>query len=95
MPTHYKPKKINNITAKDSKIAVIGKVVETRKNSFILDDDTGKIEVFSDEAIEKDKLVRVFCSVIEEKVKTDIVQSLEGLDLNLFKKCEELYNKVL
>lgn len=95
MPIHYKPKKINSITAKDSRIAIIGRVVGMGKNSFILDDDTGRVEIFSDKVVEKDKVVRVFCSVIEEKLKADVVQPLEGLDLNLFKKCEELYNKVL
>jgi hypothetical protein len=95
MQLHYKPKKVSEIRPKDSRIALIGKVFKTGGNSFVLDDNTGKVEIVSDMVVERNKMIRVFCSLVEEKLKADIIQSLEGLDLNLFKKTEELYNKVL
>jgi len=90
---HYKPRKISEISKTDSKIAIVGMVSSSDENSFILEDDSGKVEVFSEEEMEKDKTVRVFCSLVEGKLKADIIQDLKGLDLNLFKKVEELYRR--
>jgi hypothetical protein len=93
MPDYYLPKKISSITASDSKVAIIGNVSEVSGNSFILDDGTGKIEIASDQAVENGELIRVFCSSVDGKLKADVIQSLKGFDLNLFKKIEELYSK--
>jgi len=90
---HYRPKKIAKISKTDSHIALIGKVIETKENSFTLSDDTGKLEIETDQLVKKGKLIRVFCSIIDEKPQADIIQDLTGLDLNLYKKVEELYNK--
>jgi hypothetical protein len=93
MVEHYLPRKISSISKTDSKIALIGKIAENGENSFILEDDSGRAEIFCEEETKQGELVRVFCSVIEGKLKADIVQSLKGLDLNLFKKVEELYKR--
>lgn len=92
---HYKPKKISEINPKtDQKIALIGKIVEiTPNNSFILDDETAKAEIFFDKDVELDQTIRVFCSIEDNYLKADIVQSINGFDLDLFKKVEELYRK--
>ena len=90
---NYKPKRISQVTKEDSRVSVIGKVVELGNNSFVLEDETNKTEVFSDIPVEKDKLVRVYCSVIEGQLKVDVIQDLTGFDLSLFKKVEDLYNK--
>jgi len=95
MSTHYKPKKISQITNKDLKVVLIGKVSKTAPVSFVLDDDSGKIEIFSDKEMAKDTIIRVFCSITNQKLKADIIQILDGLDMNLFKNMEALYNKVL
>lgn len=93
MPTyHYVQKQISEVTSKDSRVSLIGNVAATGEKSFVMDDGTGKIEIVSDARIERNKLVRAFCSVVDEKLKADIVQDVEGLDLNLFKKVKELYN---
>jgi len=91
---NYKPKGISQVTKEDSRVAVIGKVLEiVGNNSFVLQDETAAAEVFSDIPVEKNKLVRIYCSVIEGQLKADVIQDLTGFDLNLFKKVEELYNK--
>ncbi len=93
MPSfHYVQKQISEVSSKDSRVSIIGNVAAVGENSFVLDDGTGKIEILSDAQVEKTKLVRVFCSVVEEKLKADIVQNMEGLDVNLFKKLNSLYN---
>ncbi len=89
---HYKPRRISEIDWKrDSRIALIGKVLDQLENSFILDDETGRIEVFFEGELEKNKVIRAFCSIVESQLKADIVQSLEGFNLELFRKIEEMY----
>ena len=90
---NYKPKKISEVTRDDARVSVIGKVVEVGSNSFMLQDESNTTEVFSDIPAEKDKFVRVYCSVIEGQLKADVIQDLTGFDFGLFKKVEELYNK--
>jgi len=87
---HYIPKKISQLTDKDSRISLIGSITQSKENSFILDDGTARTEISFEGKLES-KLVRAFCSIMDEKLKADIVQPLEGLDLNLFKKVNELY----
>ncbi|MBI2546868.1 MAG: hypothetical protein HYW23_00275 [Candidatus Aenigmarchaeota archaeon] len=93
MPTyHYIPKRISEIKASDIKVSILGVVSDVYKNSFVLSDDTGKIEIACENDAEKGRVVRVFCSVADEKLKADFVQNMEGLDLDLFKKINSLYN---
>ena len=89
---HYTQKQISEVSPTDSRVSIMGSVVNAGDNSFILDDGTGKIEVSSEIPVGRNKLFRVFCSVIDEKLKADVVQDVEGLDVELFKKVKELYN---
>ena len=94
MPTsHYIPKQVSEVSPTDSRVSIIGNVATAGENSFVLDDGTGKIEIISDMPVERNKLVRVFCSVVDEKLKADIMQDMEGFDVNLFKKVKGLYNR--
>jgi hypothetical protein len=89
---NYKPKKISELNLKtDKKVSLFGKVVELKGNSFVLSDGSGNIEIFSDLPIESMRLVRVFCSVVENQLRADTVQSLNGFDADLFNRIEELY----
>lgn len=92
---HYKPKKVSEIRENDSRIAIIGKIVEIKENSFVFSDGSGEIEIFFGESknVEKDKLIRVFCSRDGGILKADIIQDLKGFDLNLYKKIKELYRR--
>jgi hypothetical protein len=91
---HYKPKKISSIRENDFRVAIIGKVIEVKEKSFVVSDGSGELEVFSAKQVEKGSIVRVFCSREEDKLKADVVQNLNGLDLNLYNKIKELYSKV-
>jgi len=89
---HYKPKKISELNLKTEKrVSLLGKVVELRANSFVLSDKSGSVEIFSELPVESNRLVRVFCSVAENQLKADLVQSLNGFDADLFNRIEELY----
>ena len=97
----YIPRKVSEIEQNDTRIAVTGRIAEGSRDSFVLDDSSGKIEVFLqvegtdrlDAKVGKDDLVRVFCTVIGAQLKADAVQNLNGLDAEQLKKIEELYNK--
>ncbi len=92
MQQYYRPKEISKVDSKGSRVCLVGRIISSDENSFVLDDGTGKIEVISQGSFGKGKLVRVFCSVDDEKLKADIVQDVEGLDLSLFKKINTLYS---
>jgi hypothetical protein len=91
---HYRPKKVSEINVKaDSRVSTLGKVTELGEKSFFLDDGSGKIEIISEAAVEPNKLVRAFCSVVDSQLKADVVQSLNNFDLDLFNRIKELYSR--
>jgi uncharacterized protein YdeI (BOF family) len=101
---HYVKKNIPGINPEvDLKIKVIGFVVDKKENTFVIDDGNGKIKIFVDEAsllenININQLIRVFGSTLPTEdgfeIKADAIQDLSNLNINLYKKIEELYNKV-
>jgi len=93
-PQRYVPKKISEVKPTDSRVAVMGNIDLTNDNAFMIEDDSGKAEVFSENPVQAGQLVRVFCSVVDGRLKADAIQSLNGLDLNLYQKVQELYRKV-
>lgn len=72
----------------------MGTVVLAGENVFELEDSSGKIEIFSESPANVGDLVRAFCTIVDGRLKADAVQSLNGLDLNLYQKVQELYRKV-
>ena len=91
---HYKPKKISEIDLKsDSRISLVGNIVSSDENGFVLEDKSGKTNILSDMKAEPKKTVRVFCSVAENQLKADVIQNLNGFDTDLFNRVEELYRK--
>ncbi len=100
--THYVKRKVSDINPElDSRVKVLGFVVDKKDDTIVIDDGSGKIRAFVDtpviERIGINQLVRVFGSVLPIEngfeIKADIVQDLSGLDINLYKKVDELYNK--
>lgn len=102
LPERYIPKKISQINKNDKKVSIIGKVVEMKadSDSFIIEDDIGKIEVFFEkensegrDKIGSGKTIRAFCTLVGEQLKLDITQDMTGADLNLLKTVDDLYSK--
>jgi hypothetical protein len=101
---HYENRKIPEINPDvDSKVKILGFVVDKKDDTMILDDGSGKIKVFVDmsglmEKIKINQLVRVFGSTLPTEdgfeIKSDAIQDLSNLNINLYKKVQELYNKV-
>ena len=93
MIERYIRRKISNLRG-DSRVTLIGKVIEVKDNSFILDDGSGKIEIFWDGEVEKGSCIRVFCSKVNDEFKADIVQKMDEKEFYLFEKFNELYKRV-
>ena len=98
----YVKKAIDNINPEvDYKVKIVGLVVDKTDSSIVVDDGKSKARVFLDpEWMEKvgiHQLIAVFGSTIPSdegvELKADAVQDLTGLNLNLYKKVEELYKK--
>ena len=101
---HYVKKKIEEINPEvDLKVKILGFVVDKKDDTIILDDGSKKVKVFVDnparvEKMNINQLIRVFGSTLPTEdgfeVKADAVQDLSNLNINLYKKVEELYNKM-
>jgi hypothetical protein len=101
---HYVKKKIEEINPEtDLKVKIMGFVVDKKDDTIILDDGSKKVKVFVDdpsivERMNINQLIRVFGSTLPTdegfEIKADATQDLSNLNINLFKKVEELYNKM-
>jgi len=101
---HYVKRKIPEINPEiDLKVKILGFVVDKKENTLMVDDGSGKVSVFVDEAslldnVNINQLIRVFGSTLPTEdgfeIKVDAIQDLSNLNINLYKKVEELYNKV-
>jgi len=100
---HYTEKRIIDLDEMDSKVRIMGFLVDKKENTIVLDDGSGKIKIFTDATNVIDNLninqfIRIFGSIIpvenDIEIRADIVQDLSGLNIDLFKKTKELYNKL-
>jgi len=101
---HYAKRKIAEINPEtDLKVKIMGIVVDKKDDTMVIDDGDGKVRIFVDtpsmiEKININQLVRVFGSTLPTdegfEIKTDAIQDLSNLNINLYKRVEELYNKL-
>ncbi|MCD6403063.1 MAG: hypothetical protein J7K98_01900 [Candidatus Aenigmarchaeota archaeon] len=98
----YVPKKISEIDPEnDTRVRVTGTVIDVTDDSIFIDDGTGTVRVSIQgnlpEFVKNGLLIRVFGIVYQTsegfEILANIIQNLDGLDLNLFKKVKELYNR--
>ena len=80
----------------DVRIRLIGTVIDIGPNSIVLDDGSGKIEVYFEEIpkVRQGQLVRVITRILPlidgYECKGEILQSLDGFNLKLYKKARDL-----
>lgn len=101
---YYPKKKISEINPEtDFRVKIIGFVVDKKDDTIVLDDGSGKVRVFIDIPEMRDKIsihqfLAVFGSIIPSsntfEIKANVVQDLTGLDINLYKRVDELYRKL-
>lgn len=96
-----KEKKISEISVEDTRVNVIGTVVDSKENILAIDDGTGKIDVSFEEKpdIETGKMVRVIGRVISMEggmeLQGEISQDFSGVDLDLWKNASSLWEDSL
>jgi len=94
LPSHEK--RISEIGKDDSRVRVMGTVIDKKDNLIVLDDGTGKINVVFDEPVsaEVSRSVRVFGRVmpLQEgfEIQGEILQDMSGVDTELYRKVSDL-----
>ncbi|MBD3155106.1 MAG: hypothetical protein GF368_00435 [Candidatus Aenigmarchaeota archaeon] len=101
---HYYNRKIEEINPEnDFKVKVMGFLVDKKDETMIIDDGSGKIQVFVDlpnitESVNLNQLVKVFGTIMPTdegfEIKAGIVQDLSDLNVKLYKKVNKLYEKM-
>ena len=93
-------KHISDITIdEDVRVRILGTVLEASEASLLIDDGSGKAEVtFDDEnslnGVSKGHIIRVVARVLPlidgYVLKGECVQTLEGFDINLYKRAKQI-----
>jgi hypothetical protein len=80
----------------DVRIRLIGTIIDVGPSSIVLDDGSGKIEVYFEEVpkVRQGQLVRVVTRILPlidgYECKGEILQNLDGFNLKLYKKARDL-----
>lgn len=94
-------KSIKEIDAdKDVRVRILGTVIGYGQSSLILDDGTGNIEVVFEERpsyVNQGQIIRVIARIIPLtegfECRGEIVQLLDGIDINLYKQSKLIIGK--
>ena len=90
---YFKEKYIKSINSEDINVALSGVVINKEDNSFVLDDGTSQILVYSNIELNGD-FVRVFGKINYNgggpQLQAFIVQDLSKVDKFLYKKVKDL-----
>lgn len=80
----------------DVRVRLIGTVIDSGPNSIVLDDGSGKIEIYFDEQpnVVNGQLIRVIARILPlidgYECRGEIIQNLDNFDLELYKKAKEI-----
>ena len=83
----------------DSRVSILGTIIDRKENIIAVDDGSGKAEVFFEEMPDtsKMKLVRVIGRIVPMEngfeIRGEILQDMSGLDMKLFEKVKKLEAK--
>src|SRR3989338_3461465 len=102
--TNYPRRRIIEIDPSvDYKVKIIGVVVDKKQDAIMVDDGSGRVKIFVDfpilvEKLDVNQLVAVFGSTLPLEngfdIRAEVIQSLNGLDINIYKKVDDLYKKL-
>ena len=80
----------------DVRVRLIGTVIDTTPNSIVIDDGTGKIEVYFGEElnVKQGQMVRVVTRILPQidgfECRGEAIQTLDSFNLKLYKKAREI-----
>jgi hypothetical protein len=90
-------KKISDIQPEsDVRVRLLGTVIDSSLNSVVLDDGSGKIEVYFEEQpkVRQGQLVRIVARILPLidgfECKGELIQNLDGFNLDLYKRVKEI-----
>lgn len=83
----------------DVRLRLMGTVIDSGPNSVVIDDGTGKVEVFFEKnpAVRAGQMVRIVTRILPLidgfECRGEAVQNLDGFDTDLYKKAKEIANR--
>jgi hypothetical protein len=89
-------KRVSELKNGDMRVSLIGTVIDKQENRIVLDDGTGKVNINFEVAppVSINQFVRVFGRVIQAgddiEIDGEIIQDMEKLDKDLYKKVNSL-----
>jgi uncharacterized protein YdeI (BOF family) len=88
-------KRIEDISD-ELRVSVVGTVVKTSENQFILDDGTGHLTVMCEPSLTVKELdmVRVIGKIYGDTLEAEIIQDMKDLNMQLYVKMYELRKKI-
>jgi len=90
-------KKIDEIQPEtDVRVRLIGIVIDASPNSVVIDDGSGKIEIFfeNEPIVRQGQLIRVITRILPLidgfECRGEAIQTLDGFNIDLYKKAKEI-----
>jgi len=80
----------------DVRVRITGTVIDLGPNSVVVDDGSGKLEVYFEEQpkVRNGQLIRIIARILPLidgfECKGEVVQTLDGFNLELYKKVKEI-----
>jgi hypothetical protein len=96
-----KERRISNIGNGDTRVSIVGTVVDSKENILVVDDGTGKVDISFEEqpTVKAGQLVRVFGRVIPVEdgfeLQGEVCQKFYHPDLEFWRKVCGLWEKSL
>ncbi|MCK5234040.1 MAG: hypothetical protein KAJ91_04445 [Candidatus Aenigmarchaeota archaeon] len=99
VPAHVRKIKEIDIS-KDARVRILGKILSKAGDSFVVEDDTGNVSVFSSPEIVSrlydGQMARVYAQVMPNEagcvnLRAELVLDATGLDINLYKLAEKMW----
>lgn len=89
LPAVYR--KILNIKQDDIRVKIIGKTIDKSENMLILDDGTGRVDLVLNAPVNISigDTACAFTRINGNEYHAEIIQNMNGLDLELFRKVFE------
>ena len=95
-------KTIKEIKPEDIRVRILGTILALSEGEMIIDDGSGKLEIFFDDQqqlvnLREGQFVRVVTRVLPLtngfEARGEVVQNLDGFDLQLWRKAKEFLRK--
>ena len=89
-------RRVSELKSSDMRVSLIGTVIDKQENRIVLDDGTGKVNINFEVApsVSINQFVRVFGRVVQAgddiEMDGEIIQDMEKLDKDLYKKVNSL-----